>query len=657
MPDQDQETLLAGFSAHQSGDYPTAEASYRRLLQRNPNHLDACQLLGALLVQTENSEEAVNYLNKAIQQNGQVPQYHVNLGAALSRLGRREEAASSYRTALSLDPGHADAHKNLGFVLCKLKRFEEAIPHLEQFLLYHPSASVEAKTQLAMALVWVDRKEEAIPIFEELVERQPDDTKILSGFAQALLGRKKPDERGVELWKRLIDKKPENKLYLTNLASLQKSLERYDEAEATIKRALEIDPDFVPALCNLGLILAGQSMYVDAKQPFEKAIRIWRETGLKGLSDTEVESTGDDIDSDAPDDAKKKQADEHASIAYTQLAAIENLLGNYEAALDAVECSLEIDDNPDGQLTRGFIRLGLGKYADGWRDYEIRTRTDFAPRLVPGERWQGQADAGKTVLIHCEQGLGDTFHFVRYAKLVKERVGRVVFVARPPTIPILESYPFIDEIVEDGKPFPNYDWHVPLMSLPYVFETTLETIPSEVPYLTAESSLVSHWKEKLADLPGLKVGICWQGNKDFAYDRYRSVGLKVFERISLIKSVSLVSLQIGEGLDELENVEFDVKVFEDLDKNTGPFMDTAALISNLDLVISSDTAVPHLAGALGVPVWLATSAAPEWRWLTQGSDCPWYPKTRLFRQAKLEEWEPVFEKMAEELSGLTSGSN
>ena len=207
-------------------------------------------------------------------------------------------------------------------------------------------------------------------------------------------------------------------------------------------------------------------------------------------------------------------------------------------------------------------------------------------------------------------------------------------------------------MIADGEPLPAHDVHYPLLSLPYLFRTTLATVPAEIPYLKADPRLVENWKQRLAGVPGLRVGICWQGNRDFAYDRYRSVPLRFFRKLAAFPGVTLISLQKGDGTEQLTDIDFDVLTFPDMDTEAGTFMDTAAIMRNLDLVVSSDTATPHLAGALGVPVWLATSFAAEWRWMVAGDSNPWYPTMRLFRQEVFDEWAPVFDHMAEELERL-----
>lgn len=643
MPTDQKEKLLSAFTKHQSGQLAEAEIAYREILEVDPSLTDAWQLLGTLKVQQDLPQEAIAFLEKAISANQSVPQYHVNLGAALSKCNRREEAVAAYKKALALEPNHAEANKNLGIVLCKLKQFEQAIPYLKASS--EQGAGQEVVTQLALALALAKKHEQAIPYFEKLYAAAPENRKVLAGFAQSLLSLKEPDERGIELWEKLIEIDPQSVRYRNNLASLLKSLERYDDAIEVCEHGLELECEYLPLICNLGLALAGQKRYEEAKDQYEKAISLW---------DATSKSVDDAIDESEGSVSESALAAEHACIASTQLAAIENLLGNPSAALQAVERALDIKDDPDSRLVRAFISLGLGNFEEGWQDYESRKETDFAPRKLKTPEWKGERDSNLRVLIHCEQGLGDTWHFIRYAKLVKERVGAVYFLARPPSMPLLRSCPDIDFLIKDGDPLPDHDCNVPLMSLPGVFETTQETIPCEIPYLKADQGLVKKWGNKLAGLEGLKVGICWRGNKEFAYDHFRSPGLSSFKPLADLTGVSLISLQKGEGESEILDTGFDVAFFENLDESEGPFMDTAAIIENLDLIVSSDTAVPHLAGAMGKKVCLALCATPEWRWMTERSDSPWYPSMKLYRQEELSDWEPVFEQIASDVGSLIS---
>jgi hypothetical protein len=256
--------------------------------------------------------------------------------------------------------------------------------------------------------------------------------------------------------------------------------------------------------------------------------------------------------------------------------------------------------------------------------------------------------------LHAERGLGDTIHFIRYAAVVKRSGAGAVIVEGPKSmLRLLASCPGIDRLVAAGSELPAFDVHAPLLSLPRILNTTLATVPADIPYLGANAKLEDKWRRRLARHRGFKIGIAWQGNPRYPRDRQRSVSLAHFARLARVEGVCLISLQKGAGSEQLRGGDGHFGVIDlsnQLDTLTGAFMDTAAVMKNLDLVIAPDTALAHLAGALGVPVWLALSFVPDWRWLLEREDSPWYPSMRLFRQTKPGDWNGVFERMAQELS-------
>jgi hypothetical protein len=251
-----------------------------------------------------------------------------------------------------------------------------------------------------------------------------------------------------------------------------------------------------------------------------------------------------------------------------------------------------------------------------------------------------------------EQGLGDMIQFIRYAPLVKG--GRVVVECPGTLVPLFSSCPGIDRLVAEGDALPEYDVHLPLLSLPHRLGTTLATVPADVPYLAAPAERIERWRAAVAAVEGFKVGVVWQGNRLYQWDRHRSVPLAAFAPLARLPGVRLVSLQKGHGTEQLREAGRGFPVTElagEMDEG-GVFLDTAAVMKHLDLVVAADTAVAHLAGALGVPVWLALSAISDWRWLTKREDSPWYPTMRLFRQTTLGEWGSVFGRMADEVRSL-----
>ena len=293
-----------------------------------------------------------------------------------------------------------------------------------------------------------------------------------------------------------------------------------------------------------------------------------------------------------------------------------------------------------------MLHLTLGDFESGWREYEWRWQCkEFNPPPLHQPRWDGSALEGRTILLFGEQGLGDMLQFVRYAPLVARRGGRVRLYCAAALIDLLAGCEGVTRAIPEGSPIPPFDVQAPLMSLPAIFETTLATVPAEVPYVRVGEERRQYWQQQLAGLSGFKIGIAWQGNPKHKSDRKRSVALQEFAPLANVPGVQLLSLQKHAGTEQLEHATFPVM---DLCSGLG-LVETAAVIQNLDLVISIDSAIAHLAGALAVPVWVALAASADFRWMLDREDSPWYPTMRLFRQSPTGGWQPVFARMAEAL--------
>lgn len=406
------------------------------------------------------------------------------------------------------------------------------------------------------------------------------------------------------------------------LGSCWRDLGRLAEAEAALRRAHELLPNSADLCYSLAVVLLEQAKHEEAETWLRRCLRL------------------------QPDRAD----------AYHSLGVLFKHMGKLAESIAAYERSLQLSPNsPNTQRNLALALLMLGDYARGWPEYEARWSHPSQPtRSFDKPRWDGRPLTGQAVLLYAEQGLGDAIQFVRYAALVKQRGGHVIVEVVPALQALLSRCPGIDRFVPEGEPLPDFAYHVPLLSLPAVFHTTLETVPADVPYLSADPMRMDFWRKELESLDGIKVGIAWQGNRKFVRDADRSPRLVEFEPLARVPGVRLISLQKGWGAGQLNGVRTDwpiVSFGERLDAEA-PFVDTAAIIANLDLVITSDSALAHVAGALGARVWVALSKAPNWRWLLERQDSPWYPTMRLFRQSTWGQWGDVFRQMATELQRL-----
>ena len=338
-------------------------------------------------------------------------------------------------------------------------------------------------------------------------------------------------------------------------------------------------------------------------------------------------------------------------------------LGRITDAMPYYQAALARNPNhTEARFSLGLAYLSLGNFKEGWPLYEYRWQRNaqLSPRNFSKPQWDGSPLAGKTLLIHAEQGMGDTFQFIRYVREVKEQYNcTIIFAAQRPLHTIISRCcPYIDRVVTLSSIPTSFDLHIPLMSLPLIFKTEENTVPTRIPYIIPDDGLVEHWKQVLAQDENIKVGICFQGNSKYSTAQLRaavaskSLPVHKFAPLSELEGVSLYCLQKETGTDQLKKISprFTLHRFDEtFDANNGRFMDTAAVMKNLDLVITVDTSIAHLAGAIGTPTWIILPEPADWRWMLKRSDTPWYPNARLFRQPKTGDWNSIIQTIKEEL--------
>jgi hypothetical protein len=340
-------------------------------------------------------------------------------------------------------------------------------------------------------------------------------------------------------------------------------------------------------------------------------------------------------------------------------------LGRYEEALQHLDRALSLKpDDPQVRWSKAVLKLGLGELREGWPLYEARLQIEPGVRLqrtFEQPRWMGgESLAGRTLLVYAEQGLGDTLQFCRYIPLLEAMGANVVFEVQPVLKPLLGSLAMRGTLIGRGEPLPPFELHTPLASLPLALGTELDSIPGGVPYLHVDPAAAHTWAQRLAALPGLKVGLNWHGNPEaekLSVLQARSFPLATAAPLARLEGVSLVSLQKGAGSEQRPQAGFELAQLTDpLHMGAEEIAhETAAILTGLDLLITADTALAHLAGALGVRVWVVLQAVPDWRWFAARADSPWYPSMRLFRQRAPGDWPELFERVAVELAALRTG--
>lgn len=350
-------------------------------------------------------------------------------------------------------------------------------------------------------------------------------------------------------------------------------------------------------------------------------------------------------------------APDNTAINY-HIAFTLKMFGRIDEAMPYYAKTLEQDPNHvEANFSLGLAHLANGNFIPGFEGYEWRLKRPQLKTTVRSYQeplWDGSALDGKRIFLYAEQGLGDTFQFIRYAREAKKHGGHVTVAVQKPLVTILAKCPYIDEVISLTQPAPTFDVHAPLMSLPYILKTSIDTVPNDTPYIYAEDKLVNTWHEKMAHDKNFKIGICWQGNKLLKNPFFKSRAIQCAQLcpLSSIPNVSIYSLQQRDGIDQIAKLEKAARpiIFEEnFDDAHGRFMDTAAVMKNLDLVITVDTSVAHLAAGLGVPTWIMLPKPADWRWMHNRSDTPWYPTVRLFRQTTAGEWDPVIQTMVQEI--------
>jgi Flp pilus assembly protein TadD len=479
---------------------------------------------------------------------------------------------------------------------------------------------------LARAWKWHQEGEHdrAEAVLRQILQAAPET--FGAAHLQGLVHRARGDlDLAAASFKQVLRSRPDRAEVQLDLGIAYHLQRRLDNAAACYREALGLRPEYPQAHTNLGTVLQDQGNLTEAEECHRRALR---------------------IDADFFD-------------AHFNLANALKEQGRDAEAETSFREALRLRPGFAGaHMNRGMVLLRLGRLEEGWSEYEWRfQQRQPAPRFLDRPRWDGSAPRGQTLLLHAEQGMGDFLMFVRYVPLVRRLGARVVLECPPAATRLLAQGPEVDVLVPRGAPLPEFDAHAPLLSVPGLMGTRLDTIPAGVPYLHADPGLVAHWRERLSPVPGFKVGIAWQGDPTYRWDRQRSIPLAQFAPLAALPGVRLLSLQKGLGVEQLELVEgwFEVDDLGGrLDEEHGAFMDTAAVIMNLDLVVSPDTAIAHLAGALGVPTWLALGADPHWPWMQGRDDSPWYPTMRLFHQRRPGVWGEVFSRMAAALEPIVA---
>ncbi len=582
------QALQSAIQLQQAGRPKRADALYRSVLKSHPNYFDGLHFYGIFCAQRGNYEKAAKLLRSAVKVDPSSAEALNNLGNTLQALYHYLDAIDCHRQAIEIDSQFPEAYYNLGMAYAATGSHDEAIECYTQAIRLRPGYA-EAHNNLGTTLQTASRYADSQKHFEEALALQP-------AFFKARL----------------------------NLGNTFGALGRIDDAIDCYQAVLEQQPGLPEALCNMGVVHIARHDFDAARHWFAQAL---------------------------------EKAPRHAE-AYFQLGILALIESRLDDAISNFNRALKIRPNYlEARKAQAMTLLLVGKFESGWREYEWRIR---APEYARSQLSKVGLDnlkpdfAGKSVAIICEQGLGDSIQFVRYLKVLNDRKANVTLFAPAVLHRLLETFEPKQEITNVQENLDRFDYRIALMSLPHVLGLADPRDAPGPPYISAQADRVDRWRDFLGD-GGYKVGISWQGNPKGIVDVGRSVPLKCFEPVGGIPGVRLISLQKNDGVEQIAPVARYLPVEtlgEDFDEGPDAFLDTVAVMQNLDLVITSDTAIAHIAGASGCPVWTLLKMGSDWRWGVGHGDTAWYPTMRLYRQEKPGDWDDVLQRVAADISAL-----
>ena len=603
----------AGLRHFHAGDLAAAEAQCREALAADPADANCLHLLGLIHARNSQIDPAIELIAQAIRHDRTRPDYFSNLGKLLALRQRFDEALKSYDIALNLRPDWVEVWMALGDLLQRQSRFTEALLTYDHALKLDPNQAAAAE-KAARLLQRLERFDEAASLYRRWAAIDPDCYDAHNDLGRVLL-----------------------------------TLGRHEEAAAAFTRASEVRPD-APAFNNLGIALTDLKRFEEAVPALDRAIALAphlaephnsKANALKAMNRfDEALAHYDRAIALKPD---YTEAHGNRGTCLDELARPDEALASYASALAL------LPDHGDTHWNWAVNRLRAGDFETGWREAEWRWKSPslrLRDRGFAAPLWLGAEEiAGHVLLLHNEQGLGDAIQFCRYVPWLVARGARVVLEINSPLYPLLSAMPGVTQCIRRGETLPDFGFHCPLSSLPLAFDTRPDTIPAVTPYLAVPEG-ARDWSSWLGERRLPRIGLVWSGNPSHLNDHNRSIALQALAPLLEVEA-QFVSLQKQPRVDD--QARLGERNILDAAPFLESFADTASLVAQLDLVISVDTSVAHLAGALGKPVWILLPHVADWRWLTDRADSPWYPTARLFRQQADRAWSPLVTELRDTL--------
>ncbi|MBF0173321.1 MAG: tetratricopeptide repeat protein [Magnetococcales bacterium] len=610
-----------------AGRWDEAEQHYRNLLAQTPQDPDLLHFMGIIAHQRGQLEQAVMWISRAVAIHPGFAEAHNNLGLALEGLQRWQEAASSHRRALTLQPRLAASHNNLGNVLRQQGKPGEAIACFHQALTLQPDY-FQAYNNLGNAHADLGQWDEAIACYQKALTLHPHFTEARHNLERTLnhKGLLALEQRhwheAATCFETMLHSQPGHVEALSHLGIIYQELGRLEEAVVCLQQVAQRRPNLAATYSHWGLALQKMGQHTLAAEQMEHALRI----------------------------------DPNDCGTLTNLGFVRQEQGDVATALALYHRALALDPQfAEAHFGKGLAHLLLGEFTTGWQHYEWRWKKwDFTPHGRPEPLWDGKDLQGETLLIHCEQGFGDSLQFIRLAALVRQRGARVAVLCPQPLEALFRSLKGIDFLASRPEALPRCACQIPLLSLAGVLQVDPATLVTDMPYLHADPVRQQRFLD-IGQRKGFKVGLVWRGHRGHKNDRNRSIALHRLAPLFAVTGCLFFSVQKDPEPNERALLAGRDNV-HDLSDRLVDFADTAAVLMMMDRIIAVDTAVLHLAGALGRPAWGMLPFVPDWRWLLFRDDSPWYPTVRLFRQRQSGDWDGVITRIREALAQSEGGS-
>lgn len=689
------EIMASADACCRAGQIERAVNIYKQVIQKSPANPWAYHALGKIAFGKKNPLSAVTLVNRAITHDPNVPQFHNTLGVVLEDVGNIGNALKCYKRAISLkadyfeayhniavalisiehyelagqncqlaldiSPDFALAYNTLGYCLQQQNKLEQAISSYKNAITLQPELA-EPYNHIGVILNDKGETDSAVEYFKNALQADPAYAEAANNLGIAYAGQEKP-EQAMGCFINAINSNPQMHNAYFNLADIHSRLNLPSDAADLYRKAIQINPNYPKAHNNLGITLCQLDMKAQAIEEYKKAIKL-KPDFSEAYTNISIAETETGELNDALQHAKKatELSPEIAEYHYN-LANTLKTMGNCHDALQSYDKAISLKtDYPEAIWNRSITLLMTGDLEKGFEQYKNRRDTRLNiftyPNSFDKPLYDGGSLKGKRLLVHWEQGLGDSIQFVRFLPLLKKLGGHIIFEERKALIDIFKNIEGVDELITSQPrqtPEADFDLYAPLMDLPAILNMTIDSLPADVPYIQPDRQKADYWKQRL-ESSDLKVGIVWAGAPKHGNDHNRSCSLADFANLSNIDGVKIFSLQKGDASSQIELYKDQIKI-----KNLGDefqnFSDTAAAIDNLDIIVSVDTSVLHLAGAMGKKTFAIIPYHPDWRWMLSTDKSPWYPTMKIFRQNHWGKWDDVFETVCNEIHKIKNNSS